>query len=84
MHRTLSFPPKSFQLPGLSEITMKHDAMALELRARQIIFAILPIMAICSAWGRIHLRQNLDAAGLELPSDIIADLNTIATNAVAG
>jgi aryl-alcohol dehydrogenase-like predicted oxidoreductase len=31
-----------------------------------------------------HLRQNLDAAGLELPSDVIAELNTIATNAVAG
>jgi pyridoxine 4-dehydrogenase len=25
-----------------------------------------------------HLRQNLDAAGLELPSDVIAELNTIA------
>jgi len=31
-----------------------------------------------------HLRQNLDAAGLELPSDVIAELNTIANNAVAG
>jgi pyridoxine 4-dehydrogenase len=30
-----------------------------------------------------HLRQNLDAAGLELPSDVIAELNTIAENAVA-
>jgi aryl-alcohol dehydrogenase-like predicted oxidoreductase len=30
-----------------------------------------------------HLRQNLDAAGLDLPSDVIADLNTIAKNAVA-
>jgi pyridoxine 4-dehydrogenase len=29
-----------------------------------------------------HLRQNLDAAGLELPSDVIAELNTIAKNAV--
>jgi pyridoxine 4-dehydrogenase len=31
-----------------------------------------------------HLRQNLDAAGLELPSDVIAELNTIANNDVAG
>ena len=30
-----------------------------------------------------HLRQNLDAAGLELPSDVIAELNTIAKNAAA-
>jgi hypothetical protein len=30
-----------------------------------------------------HLQQNLDAAGLELPSDVIAELNTIGKNAVA-
>jgi pyridoxine 4-dehydrogenase len=30
-----------------------------------------------------HLRQNLDAAGLELPSDGIAEINTIAQNSVA-
>ena len=30
-----------------------------------------------------HLRENLDAAGLELPSDVIAELNTIAQDSVA-
>jgi len=36
-----------------------------------------------SLTGRDKCGQNLDAAALELPSDVIAELNTIATNAVA-
>ena len=36
-----------------------------------------------SLTGRDECGQNLDAAALELPSDVIAELNTIATNAVA-
>jgi pyridoxine 4-dehydrogenase len=30
-----------------------------------------------------HLRRDLDAAGLEPPSEVVAELNTIANNTVA-
>jgi pyridoxine 4-dehydrogenase len=66
------------------------DRVALRLKANpmQIALAWLlqrspNILLIPGTSSMKHLRQNLDAAGLELPSDAIAELNIIAKNATA-
>ena len=66
------------------------DRVALRLRATpmQVALAWLlqrspNILLIPGTSSINHLGQNLDAAGLELPSDVIAELNTIAKNPVA-
>jgi pimeloyl-ACP methyl ester carboxylesterase len=42
----------------MEEMTMKHYAMAMELRARQIIFAILPILAMMLGVGKDLMGQT--------------------------
>ena len=81
-----------FPLGGFTPLqssVLDRVAVCLQATPMQIALAwllqrspnILPIPGTSSI---NHLRQNLDAAGLELPSDVIAELNTIAKNAVAG
>ena len=64
------------------------DRVALRLKATpmQVALAWLlqrspNILLIPGTSSMEHLRQNLGAAGLELPSDVIAELNIIAKNA---
>jgi pyridoxine 4-dehydrogenase len=61
------------------------DAVAVRLQATpmQVALAWLlqrspNILLIPGTSSISHLRENLDAAGLELPSDVISELNTIA------
>ncbi|HVR23684.1 MAG TPA: aldo/keto reductase family oxidoreductase [Candidatus Polarisedimenticolia bacterium] len=61
------------------------DRVALRLKASPMRVALAwllqrspNILLIPGTSSMRHLRQNLDAAGLELPSDVIAELNVIA------
>jgi pyridoxine 4-dehydrogenase len=80
-----------FPLGGFTPLqssVLNRVALRLRVTPMQIALARLlqrspNILLIPGTSSINHLRQNLDAAGLELPSDVIAELNTIAQNAAA-
>ena len=81
-----------FPLGGFTPLqssVLDRAAVYLQVTPMQVALAWLlqrspNILLIPGTSSINHLRQNLDAAGLELPSNVIAELNTIANNAVAG
>jgi pyridoxine 4-dehydrogenase len=81
-----------FPLGGFTPLqssVLDRVAVSLQVTPMQVALAWLlqrspNILLIPGTSSINHLRQNLDAAGLELPSDVIAELNTIAKSAVAG
>ena len=80
-----------FPLGGFTPLqssVLDRVAVRLQATPMQVALAWLlqrsPNMLLIPGTSSItHLRQNLDAAGLELPSDVVAELNTIGNNAVA-
>jgi pyridoxine 4-dehydrogenase len=80
-----------FPLGGFTPLqssVLDRVAVRLQATPMQVALAWLlqrsPNMLLIPGTSSInHLRQNLDAAGLELPSDVIAELNSIGKNAVA-
>jgi pyridoxine 4-dehydrogenase len=80
-----------FPLGGFTPLQSSMlDRVALRLKTSpmQVALAWLlqrspNILLIPGTSSMEHLRQNLDAAGLKLPSDVIAELNMIAKNATA-
>ena len=79
-----------FPLGGFTPLqssVLDRVAVRLQATPMQVALAWLlqrsPNMLLIPGTSSInHLRQNLDAAGLELPSDAIAELNSIGKNAV--
>src|SRR6202045_3810978 len=77
-----------FPLGGFTPLqssTLDRAAASLQATPMQVALAWLlqrspNILLIPGTSSVGHLRQNLDAAGLELPSMVIAELNTIAKN----
>jgi len=75
-----------FPLGGFTPLqssTLEATAAALDATSMQVALAWLlqrspNILLIPGTSSRIHLRENLAAAGLQLPPEAIADLNTIA------
>lgn len=75
-----------FPLGGFTPLqssTLEATAAALHATSMQVALAWLlqrspNILLIPGTSSRIHLRENLAAAGLQLPREAIADLNTIA------
>jgi pyridoxine 4-dehydrogenase len=80
-----------FPLGGFTPLqssTLDRIAASLQATPMQIALAWLlqrspNILLIPGTSSINHLRENLGAAGLELPSAAIAELNVVATNAVA-
>jgi len=81
-----------FPLGGFTPLqssALDGAAAALEATPMQVALAWLlqrspNILLIPGTSSINHLRQNLDAAGLQLPSVVITELNTLAKNVVAG
>jgi len=80
-----------FPLGGFTPLqssVLDRVALRLKTSTMQVAIAWLlqrspNILLIPGTSSMEHLRQNLDAAGLKLPSDVIAELNMIAKNAAA-
>ena len=68
----------------LDRVALRLQATPMQVALAWLLQRSPNILLIPGTSSISHLRQNLDAAGLELPSDVIAELNTIAKNAVAG
>jgi pyridoxine 4-dehydrogenase len=67
----------------LDRVALRLQATPMQVALARLLQRSPNILLIPGTSSIKHLRQNLDAATLELPSDVIAALNTIGKNASA-
>jgi pyridoxine 4-dehydrogenase len=68
----------------LDRIAVRLQATPMQIALAWLLQRSPNILLIPGTSSLNHLRENLDAAGLELPSAVIAELNTIANNVLPG
>ncbi len=66
----------------LDRVAMRLQATPMQVALAWLLQRSPNILLIPGTSSISHLRENLDAAGLELPSDVIPELNSIGKNAL--
>lgn len=67
----------------LSEAAAKLDATPMQVALAWLLHRSPNILVIPGTASRVHLRENLQAAALRIPADVLADLDTVTQQAAA-